>query len=133
MALTNRRANDALSGRGTGSQSIVLRFFNDDGQDTTGDISAWSQADFLEWKNFCLRTVDHLGVYNPPAQPSGEVEIQAAMTLANIPANTEYTVLATLDGTTRAFSTERPWRYLRCEITVDFGSKIVVEMMGINK
>jgi len=129
MSLTNIRVNDALSGRSTGAQSIVLSFFGTDGQKDLNDTSAWSRFEFVEWKSFCLRTVDHSGTYG-----AGAVQIHAAMSLKEgDEANTEFVILDTLNAGNRTYETEDPWRYIRCKITAAFTKEIVVEAMGINR
>lgn len=129
MSEISPRSYDSLSNAGTCAQSFVMSVFGTDGEKTKDKITGWKQIPFLEWKTFCLRTVDHSGTYG-----AGTVEIHAAMELkAGDEANTESVILDTLNSANRTHTTEHPWRYVRCEITASFTKDIVVDMMGINK
>jgi hypothetical protein len=109
----------------TGTLMAQKRLLSQDGANAVGN-GQWYRSNGF-WKTVMLYVNDR-----KTAIAAGVVQIDACMELASAPddpdADTQYVTIATLDSTTKHFSTEAPWRYLRARVTT---ANIVPIQVGI--
>lgn len=99
----------------TGIVEVNKRMFGDAGAAATGK-SSWHRS-IGYWKTFHLYALDRLAATGVGA---AVVEIHGCMELPDDPDDHDvaaYELLATLNTTTKSFSTENPWRYVRAVVT----------------
>jgi hypothetical protein len=74
-------------------------------------------------KTFFLYNVSRTG-----AVGAAVVQIHGAMELADVPENTAFQLLATLNAATPHFNVTAPWSYMRAEVTVPGAAAVQVGM-----
>jgi hypothetical protein len=74
------------------------------------------------WKTFMLYSLDRKTALGALV----DVRIDGCMELADVPENSVYVELATLDQTTPNFSLEAPWRYVRARVFESSGGTVQV-------
>jgi hypothetical protein len=120
--------NGAVTTSSGGVNEISKRLLGENGSDAQG-VGDWIRT-HAYWKTFFLYPQDRLQATGVGA---AVVTIEACMELPDDPAdrdNAAFVVLATLDSTTRSFSTEVPWRYFRARVTTAAAFAVQVGLDG---
>ncbi len=123
-------ANGAVTTSSGSINEVSKRLLGEAGSDAQG-VGDWVRT-HAYWKTFFLYPQDRLQATGVGA---AVVTIEACMELPDNPAqrdNAAFVVLATLDSTTRTFSTENPWRYVRARVTTAaaFAVQVGLEAQG---
>ncbi len=103
------------------AQTMRKRMLGDDGASVTGK-SEWVRMTPSS-KSFFLYNVSRTG-----AVGAAVVQIHGAMELADVPENTAFQLLATLNAAAPHANVTSPWSYMRAEVTVAGASAVQVGM-----